>query len=290
MDRHTRHGDATRRSAILTRTSEARILAVLRFFHGLAMKISSIFLPSALVLLLGLAGAQARDAAPAGAKAPLTRADLDAAIDALQKSKTSGQADLNRALADLRAESQALANADAAKFRDFEQKLDDLAKKLEDKPFLESPRGVALMSALISAIVAGGLALLNNAHARKLQDRALAEARDTRKKELARDFYSMWQDKNKEIGDVFGVLEDVNALRDPNQRNRVIQLGNFYDEVARRWTDGEADPDDLEKAGFRGFFEKFKTALEDAAGKGADVKTLVGQWPSLWQISGPPNV
>jgi hypothetical protein len=254
------------------------------------MKISSIFLPSALVLLLGLAGAQARDAAPAGAKAPLTRADLDAAIDALQKSKTSGQADLNRALADLRAESQALANADAAKFRDFEQKLDDLAKKLEDKPFLESPRGVALMSALISAIVAGGLALLNNAHARKLQDRALAEARDTRKKELARDFYSMWQDKNKEIGDVFGVLEDVNALRDPNQRNRVIQLGNFYDEVARRWTDGEADPDDLEKAGFRGFFEKFKTALEDAAGKGADVKTLVGQWPSLWQISGPPNV
>ncbi|HUO53550.1 MAG TPA: hypothetical protein VMU18_02325 [Rhodoblastus sp.] len=264
---------------------------------------------SALPVLMGLQLTEAPAAPKPEARRGLTRADLDAALEAFGKSQASTLAskdEVSRGLAQLREElMQRLQSADKAaadREKEISDKIEAHAKsdadqmqKLRateetDKPWWRSALFVALVPALISAGVAFAVARQNLAASRDQQQKSVEDLRQQQKKALARELSSRWQDKEDEVAKAFWVLEHPNELADAGQRNRVTKIGNFYNHIAQQWRSGAADAADLEQENFRALFDNFKQALEKAHGQGADVKALVDTWPSIWEICGRPHI
>jgi len=263
------------------------------------MKASTFLSFCALQLMAGLPFAVAKETkaptpGPPATKLPLTRADIDAAIQAFQKSHPglTSKAEVDQSLERLRSEILQRLDADNAEISQQKLvlaqiqnqtqsdavKLEALRAQVEDKPFWQSGLFGVLMSGLLSALVAWSVARWNN-----------SQSRDQAQKALSREIISNWQEQRGDIGKAFGVLENPNELANPVQRDKVIAVGDFYDHIARQWNSGAADRAELEKAKFPDLFNKFKTALENAERQGGDVKTLADNWSNLWEISGRPN-
>lgn len=236
-------------------------------------------------------------AAPPAASQPLSREETERLLEAFWKSQTPSfalKSDVNQGLTALRTElSQQILDAErlaTGRQKDVFAKIQDqanfeadqrqkLRSDLELKPFWQSGLGVALISALISALVSLSVAELNN-----------WKARLQRRKDHANDLALRWEDKQELVSNAFWVLEHPQELQNGDQRNRVIWLGDFYNHIALMWSNGAADANDLEHHEFRQLFMNFWVALENAERQGGNVKTLMNGWKPLWEICGRPTI
>jgi hypothetical protein len=257
------------------------------------MKLGALLFLSFATFFVAPRFAQARDAAPPQPK-PVSRADLglalDAALDALRKNELAGLASQTD-LAKLRADLQALADrTDAA--------LKAQDRKLEDKPWWQSPLFIGLLTFAGSGVLSWKISTRNNAKAEDLQARALDHARELKRAELARGHIDRFD--HRKVSEAFGALEKPESLTQEALLNGVGALGDYYNNVASDWRSGAADGDMLAKANFRELFDNFRKALEAAVNtldaaqaqnpllqRPADhLRQLAGRWTSLWDIIG----